>query len=383
MTKSKNSGLGTQLTLINEEKGKGSYPNPITTVTAYTATVYEKKPTDAETEAMLAMIAPQMYSYHVKYDKAELEASTKPQQIFMAYNGIGLRRTEVFNGNEVIITTKTDKAPGLRSVPEGIEFKVVNKIPGSLLRDLIANFKAVFDRDHTESSAQIYRKRTGEYFVYYPVQKNSGANTNYSADLKAAIELRQENTLVLEAHSHASFGAFFSGGDDSNEKSPCMYIVIGSFPSAKPSFVGRIKLLTQQAPLSVTDVFDIPEGEDYLTFENLPEPSPQMLENAKPAYATSTVAGTAAGQATGYGNYRGYGYDYDYGYGGYNYKNAQYGKYYDKDETYAKYDVYKKKDDKVRKFDVKWLSENLSNTEAEALVDLLTVRLMDKKTIEL
>ena len=372
----KRNDLATQLTLINEEleANKGSYTNPITTTPAYTAPVYEKKPTDAETEAMLALVAPNMYSYHAKYDKAELEASTKPQQLFMAYNGIGVRRTETFNGNEVIITTKTTNAPGLRSVPEGIEFKVVNKIPGALLRDLIANFKAIFDRDHTESSAQVYRKATGEYFVYYPKQKNSSANTNYSGDLKAAIELRQENTLVLEAHSHAAFSAFFSGGDDSNEKSPCMYIVIGNFPSAKPSFVGRIKLLNQQASLSVTDVFDIPEGEDYLTFDNLPEPSQQMLENAKPAYAATTVVSTG-GAAGGYGYARGY----DYGWGAYDYSSAKYGKYYDKDETYAKYDIYKKKDNKARKFDVTWLSENLSDKEAEDLVDLLTVRLMAKK----
>ena len=376
----KHNGLGTQLTLIKEEieANKGSYTNPITTPPAYTPPVHEKKPTDAETEAMLALIAPNMYSYHAKYDKAELAASTKPQQLFMAYNGIGVRRTETFNGNAVIITTKTTNAPGLRSVPEGIEFKVVNKIPGALLRDLIANFKAIFDRDHTESSAQVYRKSTGEYFVYYPEQKNSGANTNYSGDLKAAIELRQENTLVLEAHSHAAFSAFFSGGDDSNEKSPCMYIVIGNFPSAKPSFVGRIKLLNQQASLSVTDVFDIPEGEDYLTFDNLPEPSPQMLENAKPAYAATPVVSTG-GTAGGYGYARGYGYDW----GAYDYSSAKYGKYYDKDETYAKYDIYKKKDNKARKFDVKWLSENLSDKEAEDLVDLLTVRLMAKKTVEL
>ena len=390
-----------QLLLIRggEEEELGTFQNPILKPPAvramgYTAPVYEKPPTDAETEAMLAIVAPNMYSYHVKYDKADLEASNKPQQLFMAYNGIGVRRTEMFNGNEVIITTKTTTAPGLRSVPEGIEFKISNKIPGSILRELIANFKAIYDRDKTESSAQVYRKKTGEYFAYFPVQRNNGANTNYSADLKAAVELRQDNILVLEAHSHAGMSAFFSSGDDSNEKSPCMYMVLGNFASARPTFVGRIKLLNQQARLDVSDIFDIPVEEDVLNFDNLPDPSPQMLENATPAtYSYNNVAvKTNYGVGTGgYGAYGGYGR----GYGGYNkdydydYEGAyarEYAKYYGDGSKYEAYSAYKKDTvgtAKQRKFDVKWLAENLSMKESEDLLELLTAKLQAKKTVEL
>lgn len=235
-------------------------------------------------EELLLGIAPLMYSYHTSYD--DVEASDKQQQAFMAYNGLYVRRVEKFNDNVIASITKALKVPGLRSASEGLTVTMVNKLPFSIYLDLVANFRAIHQRDATESSAQVYRNNdTKEYFVHYPVQNNSGANTNYSGDADAVINLRQKHTIVLEAHSHANFGAFFSGGDDANEKAPLAYCVIGNVSSQVMSFKGRVKLLDQRKEMDISELFEVPEDINVLdvTKLTLPEPSPTMLANAKPA----------------------------------------------------------------------------------------------------
>ena len=358
----------------------------------------EKAAAEKAKEEMLVNVAPAIYDYFDKYDEEAIAASTKPQQLFMAYDGIGLRRTETFNGNKITIITKAEKAPGLRSVPEGVKADIVNKIPMSILKELIANFKAIFDRDHTESAAQVYRKPTGEYFVYYPEQKNSAANTNYSGDQQAAVGLRTENTIVMEAHSHASMSAFFSGGDNANEKSPLSYCVIGNFSLRKPSFVGRVKLLDLSQSMEVTDLFDIPEGVDALTFDDLPEPSPQMLANAKPAiYSvyTPAVAGKQTGGSADVGAFRGSKYskafnddDYWYGrmygidgydndgydgYGGY----GGYGHNYGKTKPAAEAASAKPAAVASACIDVDWVFKNLAPEDALRLHDLIAEKYAD------
>ena len=250
-----------------------------------------------EVEDNLKLIAPMMYSYHKNSDDGVNE-SEKPQQIFMAYNGIFVRRTEMFNGNKISVVTKIDKVPGLSSVKEGIEVSIAEKLPFGIFEELVANYRAIYLRDHTESAAQIYRlkeademwpgKVAGDYVVYYPVQENSGANTNYSKDLEAAVGIRQKHTLVMESHAHANFGAFFSGGDNDNEKAPLSYCVIGNVASDRVSFVGRFKLLDQDCRYTVEELFNVPEGIDPLLVSslNLPEPSEAMLTNAKPRSAS-------------------------------------------------------------------------------------------------
>lgn len=379
-----------------------------------THTLYEKPPTDAETEEMLMSVAPSIYSYHKNIDDGVSE-SDKPQQLFMAYNGLGIRRTETFNGNTITITTKATTAPGLRSVKEGIEINIANKIPMNILKELIANFRAIYQRDTTESAAQVYRKKDGEYFVYYPVQENTGAHTKYDMDIKAALELRQEHTLVLEAHSHAGFNAFFSGGDDNNEKQALMYCVLGNNNSTKPSFVGRFKLMDKQQLLKPEEIFDIPEGVDALTFDDLPEPSEEMLANAKPAsYSynriktsaeieeenikkdihTSGGGRTVPFQNANYGSYYNHGFHAadPWSANGYNdfndddqinayiaernnarrknsaFENSHVGK---RHRGQAKHN----KNGNLPKFDIGWVVENLSDTDALTMFEVLIKRI--------
>lgn len=350
-------------------------------------------------EEMLALVAPNLYSYHTKYDE-EVEKSEKQQQIFMAFNGLFVRRTEKFNDNTIALISEVKKVPGLRSMKEGIQVDLKNKLPFDIYVELVANYRAIYMRDTTESSAQVYRlkeademfpgKVAGDYVVYYPKQKNSGANTNYKDDIDAVINIRQKHTLVMESHAHANFGAFFSGGDDSNEKAPLAYCVIGNVASDRVSFVGRVKLMDKEQRMELNELFEVPSdmSEPLVVANlNLPAPSLRMLENAKPA--TYTGVKTAAelaeerqkqgivipGSVTNFqhgvygSNYNGYGRGY--------YGTANYGKHYS--DSYPSYDKYsakseRKKNKALMKLDVEWIADNLNDARAVELLELLTKR---------
>jgi hypothetical protein len=392
----------------------GNVSNVGTVVAGVAAPVTPVVPAPSE-EELLELIAPSIYSYHTKYADG-VEASDKAQQIFMAYNGIFVRRTEKFNDNVISVISEVKKVPGLRSVKEGILVDLQSKVPFAIFEELVANYRAVYRRDSTESSAQVYRlkevddrwpgKEVGDYVVYYPKQKNSGANTNYSEDADAVINIRQKHTIVMESHAHANFSAFFSGGDDNNEKAPLSYCVIGHVNSDKVSFAGRVKLLGMQKLMNVEELFDVPEGKgDVLTVANLslPEPSPVMLANATHASGGVKTAAQIAEErqkqgivvphktwAAGAPAYNGgytrnnYGTHYsgadyrDYGYR--DYDTQDYGKYRSNKHSVHKADRRAAK--ALKKLDVEWIADNLDDTRALVLLELLTERIEAKTAMK-
>ena len=237
--------------------------------------------TTMSTEDILAFVTSGMYSYHSSLEDAL--TSDKPNQIITGYDGLYIRRKEVFNGNSIIIVDKADKAPGLKNPPKSIECTIENKIPGKLFKEMVAWFRAVYDKHKTESAAQIYRsKETGEYFVYYPKQKVLAANVDYKDDLDAAVNLRQTNTLVLEAHSHPwgntpGGKSWFSGGDDANEKFACFYLVVGSVMATEVSYGARMKLMDLQQAMTLEEMFDFTGIDAPLSTADIPAVNPILF----------------------------------------------------------------------------------------------------------
>ncbi len=314
-------------------------------------------------------------SIHLTYEEAL--QSTKPMSAFPAGNGIGLVRKELIGGQNVVqIVEKTNAVPCLQDVPERIQCTIKKKLPYSILRELLAGFKAVYDRDSTEAAAQVYRKYVkyafmtilsdgvhtvsfpninlsvivdgledkgerirqavastvaceadavvvdvdkkevtvlGDFFVYYPKQENTAAHTSYSKDEAAVTALRKDNLLVMETHSHASMGAFFSGEDDRNELVPLMYCVFGQFNTQSATFKGRVKFNKLEQTFNLNDFFEIPiDVADPLSLTDLDAPDPVLLENATIETHGTWVAGNW--------NY----YDEDYGYNDYWYRHIGY-----------------------------------------------------------
>ena len=252
----------------------------------------------AAVQAALDEVAGLMCSRHLTQEEAA--TSDKSLRFFMGYDGNGVMRKDSIIGNEVTIIAKADKVPGARKVEESIDIVISEKLPKHLLRTLMAAFKAVYDRDKTESAAQIYRDReTKEYMIYYPEQENSGAASNYGKDKRATEELRTTMDFVLEAHSHAGFGAFFSGTDNANENLLLYYIVLGNFGAQKCSFVSRIKAGALSKAVTISDIFADATEED-LVLKELPTEFGDILTKASAVKATYTAPyrhlGYAAGQ---------------------------------------------------------------------------------------
>lgn len=335
------------------------------------------------TAEILEAIAPAMFSYHTNIE--DVKNSTKPQQLFMGYDGIGVRKIVTFNGNKIVLVDKSENAPGLKPITPSIEVTIANKIPYAILREILASFKAVYDRDQTEAAAQIYRKSTGEYFVYYPVQENTAAHTSYEGDLNAAVDLRTQHTLVMEVHSHAGMGAFFSGEDNANEKYPLEYCVFGNFNTESVSFAGRVKMLSLEQPFLPADLFEIPEEvTDPLSLSNLPAANVHILKNAKPKVYTYVAAdwdekewakkygyGRGYDGYDGYGGYGGYGDDGYGGYGGYGYGGyGGYGYNYGRKKAATLHKV---------KPNFAWLINQATTEELIQIVDLAAKKLEHRK----
>ena len=233
---------------------------------------------DKAVEDALNEVAGLMCSRHLTLEDAE--TSTMPLRYVMGYNGPSVIRNETINGNKVKLILKAPKVPGAPRIENSMELTIEERIPKTVLTQLMTAFKAVYDRDKTESAGQVYRNReTKEYFVYFPEQKNTGASSEYGHDKLATEQLRTTMDFIMEAHSHCSFGAFFSGTDNANENALLFYIVLGNFNSASCSFVARAKVGDVSKTLTIGDIFEGATEQD-LSLSGLPEDTSDILVKA-------------------------------------------------------------------------------------------------------
>ena len=236
-------------------------------------------------------------------DALENEDITK-DQYFPTFNGLGVLKHITINNCLFRSVIKADNLPGLDPRSDFLTVDITNRIPIELLRDFMANAKAIYELHRTEFAAQFYRRPDGTFYVYYPVQKVFPAHVDYSADENAKFKLRATDQLVMEVHSHANMGAFFSGGDNANEKSPCFYAVVGGFGGTQATAVARAKYLEYEIPLTLTEIFDFNGSslEDMMSLATLEPAKPEAVATAK----TGQVYGTTVygGNTAAYGAYR-------------------------------------------------------------------------------
>ena len=227
-------------------------------------------------------IAAQMYSYHI--GTAGVAESTKANNVILGSNGVFILKRLTINENKVKVLTKAGtKIPGLPIIAESVAVKVSNKIPLNILRSILGSFHAISSKMNTEAAAQVFKKPDGTIEIYYPEQEVSGASARYRNDGDAEhIKHWGESQMILEVHSHNTMGAFFSGTDNANERRPSIYGVFGLFGTKRASSVFRFRYEGLEKKLTLSDIFDL-EGqtpEEALTLENLPAPSPILIERA-------------------------------------------------------------------------------------------------------
>lgn len=286
-------GVATTLGKTSFFLGVNRIPEPLPEASIVTvAKLVEHK--DAKEASILAIMPdnPKLVNEFTDSEEDELR---------LAYQGIVRKTVYSTGGNTLVLKAKSDVAVGLPAEQEGIEFTLKQKIPHELLKAAIAYAKYIYSVHRTEFAWQIYRdKAEGKYMLYIPGQIIETAHVNYQEDVNARQTIRNNGyDLVLEGHSHGAMGAFFSGGDNANEKQPCTYIVLAGFNSDRCTSIARVKVVDYEAPLALTDIFDLPEGRDIewlLNSTDIPAVCPEIVKMAaKTNYvATSTPVGYGA-----------------------------------------------------------------------------------------
>lgn len=282
---------------------------------------------EAADKAKLAELAIQMSKANNELFLTREEAlasTTTKNRVYPCSTGLAMITHMMVDGSDILVERPIKDLISLEPIHEGIlEYKIANKLPFDLFKEVIASFKDIFVASGDEAAAQIYKDVAGKYYVYYPLQRQEKASVSYGHDPHIA-EIRATDTLVMELHSHNSMGAFWSGTDDSNEQDTGLYIVIGQFGTTTCAYKCRLKHGPYAVDLSLTDVFTCTEEEAKaaLTYADIAK-GPGVIETKIdatreiPAY--TSYYGTNYGTGYGTSYYGGYEHNYGSSYrGGYN-----------------------------------------------------------------
>lgn len=115
------------------------------------------------------------------------------------------------------------------------------KIPGSLMSQIISFFRAFMtENEENEALALIYWDKVNqEFFAYVP--KQTVCKVEIEANLHdCPYDDSERYICYADIHSHNSMEAFFSAKDDSDERSPGLYFVLGKLDQFYPDIKARI-----------------------------------------------------------------------------------------------------------------------------------------------
>lgn len=191
----------------------------------------------------------------------DIRQSTKQFAMAMYKDGLWEKR-ETKLGTFIFHKQKMDMPYATLTCEPSFVLKMP-KIPVGVLNATIEFFKLVMAKmKNSESMVQIFwNEETKKYFIYVPEQKVSGAsirfehNKDYQNDPKFY--------WCLDIHSHNTMGAFFSGGDDNDEKASRLFGVIGTL-NTTPSHKWRAGCNGKYFNLTTDDIFDKDHEDKYI-----------------------------------------------------------------------------------------------------------------------
>jgi len=189
----------------------------------------------------------------------DLVKNAKAINILHTQNGYyEFREVRVFGG-----CVKSDHVYDLAPPPrEGIFFKIPQKIPAKILRQVISFFRdncKVANNEVNEVMVQIYYNfDTDEYFTVVPEQRVKLARIDYKS-----TEVDESSDLVVTIHSHPVFKACFSDTDNRDEKATGLYAVIGHLEKPMPDILLRASIGGNFVTVPVWDVFEDIFHEEY------------------------------------------------------------------------------------------------------------------------
>lgn len=165
------------------------------------------------------------------------------------------------DGKDRSVTMKIPSIPGFKvgEVKEDNSFLPAGKIPFSMMKEVEKFFKAViakFGDTNLESMIWIMWNPDQGYFLHVPNQTVAGAAVTYDWTPPAGSH------IVVDIHSHANFGAFFSGTDDRDDSQTVRYSgVFGHNRNPNPMKIFRFNFMDVKKPATLEEIFEAPAVE--------------------------------------------------------------------------------------------------------------------------
>lgn len=204
----------------------------------------------------------------------EAIASEKTLAFFPDKNGKLYKRIKSPLG---VCIEEATEVPFGDEIKTGIRFELP-KIKLSMLAQIVSFFRDICNDTRDEVFCRIYmNKETKEYEILVPKQTVSSASVNYKIE---DPYYEDECIAIMDIHSHDTMGAFFSGTDDKDERTPGrLYMVLGKLNTHSIEF----KLRTFVDKHVMVDFFEIFEKPNFNVDCELPitiQPSEETLINA-------------------------------------------------------------------------------------------------------
>jgi PRTRC genetic system protein A len=247
----------------------------------------------------------------------DLATSTKPFAVCLYKDGLWEKRenkigTFIFQREKFIAPyiTKDCKTSFTLKLP---------KIPGSVLNETVRIFKEIMKTmGNSESMVQIYwDEEKSSYEVHVPEQYVAGASIKFIHDKE--LQNNDKKIWVLDIHSHNTMNAFFSGGDDRDEKSTRLFGVLGQLNQNLFAHKWRAGCNGKYLDLSIIDIFNLDdEAQSFrVSDEDLKKIKPvsEMPKELRDTVQSVGGPGSQGGNTHGYngggsyhGIYQGHGY---------------------------------------------------------------------------
>ncbi len=194
-------------------------------------------------------------------------AGSRPDSVFFVrgVDGKLYRHMKFMDGREVLMPSPTSLEVETSKLQFDIRAFIPAKIPGALLEQTVAFFRAVMHKPETrnaEAFVQVWAKKNElglEYFLVVPKQTVSQGSAKADIDPSHTASLYAEGCVPIgDIHSHNTMGAFFSSTDDADDaKKIGIAGVVGNitqngYSSSWRFCCGENKTIT----LKVSDIFE-------------------------------------------------------------------------------------------------------------------------------
>lgn len=162
------------------------------------------------------------------------------------------------------------------------------KIPYGIILGIAEFYKKIM-QTHAGAEAMVqvwWDKDKEEYFTYVPVQKVGPASVKF--DHSEELQSDPSKLWVMDSHSHNTMSAFFSGGDNADEKSTRVFAVLGRLNIPEWESKWRAGCNGQYVNLTKEDICDM-ENAEIVEINDLEALKVSKATYTNPYYTNSAV----------------------------------------------------------------------------------------------